>query len=226
MRTFLPIRSVPIFFEIFYMPASTPISRTKTAALSRILDSVPKGYVHYFSGSVPALKVEALAKKMHEHYGIGCTPAQRVTRKKRGVANAVMVIYWPANAVRVEWLILATEGVGLEGEKLQDVTSKTRLNWLGYEFVRHAARGRTSWTWRRPKAEMQNHFDMIAELCNKHHYSALAMYLQTLANQPGFNGVREQTWRLFQDARRRGYEAELPFLFYLQKISHGDRMIL
>ena len=77
-------------------PATTPVARSKTAALARILDSVPKGYAYYTAGECPAGKLEALARKFHARYGIGCSPAQRLTRKQKGLANALLVLYLPA----------------------------------------------------------------------------------------------------------------------------------
>ena len=38
------------------MPPTTPIARSKTAALARIVDSVGKGYVRWTSGTVAAAK--------------------------------------------------------------------------------------------------------------------------------------------------------------------------
>lgn len=76
-------------------PASTPVARSKTAALARVLDSIPKGYIGYTSGQCSAEKAVRLARKFHEQYGIGCSPAQRMTRKKKGLANAILVMYWP-----------------------------------------------------------------------------------------------------------------------------------
>ena len=210
------------------MSASTPIARSKTAALARILDNVPKGYHRYTCGTVAARKAKALAQKFHEHYGIGCTPAQRITRRKKGIASALLVMYWPEQVERVEWLLLATDGTGLESEILYDVADRLRLTWLGYELYRRTehshGHGRTVWSWRRPKKEMEEHFAMIAELNNKRHDTALAGYLQMLANQPGFHGVREQGWRLFENVRKRGYLGELPFLFHVQKTPHGEFM--
>jgi hypothetical protein len=208
------------------MPPSTPIARSKTAALSRITDSIPKGYCRCTSGVVKVAKAEALAKKLHALYGIGCTPAQRITRKKHGLASALLVMYWPAGADLVHWLMLATEGDGLESETLRKVTDKPRVQFLGYELVRHTAEGRTRWTWRRPAAEMAEHYSMLAEMQAKRHTGALAELLERLARQPGFHGVREQTWSLAEEARRRGYDGDLPHLFYVQKVSHGDRMPL
>ncbi|WP_254217725.1 hypothetical protein [Burkholderia multivorans] len=208
------------------MPASTPIARTKTAAMTRVLDLVPRGYHRYVSGTVPVAKAEALAQKFHARYGIGCRPAQRLTRKSKGVANAVLAMYWPEMADRVEWLLLATDGSGLDGEALRMIDASPRLTWLGYELVRHPARGRPAWTWRRPKDEMAELHALVAFQASQRHYAALAETLRRISRQPGFHGVRTQSWALCQEARRRGYDGELPYLFHVQKISHGERLVL
>lgn len=208
------------------MPASTPIARSKTAALARVLDVIPKGYYRYTQGIVSASKAKSLAPKFHLRYGIGCTPAQRVTKRKRGLANALLVMYWPEGCQQVEWLMLATDGDGMDGERLLSIADKPRLVWLGYELVRRPERGRTAWTWRRPSSEMAEHHALIAELSNKRNVNSLCGLLQTIANQPGFHGVRGQSKRLFDEAVRRGYVGDLPPLYYVQKISHGERLRL
>lgn len=208
------------------MPSSTPIARSKTAALSRILDSIPKGYSRYASGHVKAEKAERLVQKLHERHAIGATPAQRITRKKHGRANAILAVYWPDGAEVVQWVMLFTPGELDSPEQLRDVTDKPRLEWLGYELVRHPARGATSWTWRRPKVEMAEHYSMLCEALAKHHQGVVADTLVRIANQPGFHGVREQSWALCQYARQHGYAGDLPHLFYVQKVSHGERMLL
>ncbi|UCV23592.1 hypothetical protein [Ferribacterium limneticum] len=208
------------------MPTTTPVSRSKTAALSRILDLVPRGYQRYTSGTIRAAKAERLAHKFHARYAIGATPAQRLVRKRRGDANALLVLYWPENAEIVHWLLLATEGNGLEQEDWLSVTSKSRLNWLGYELVRYPTRGRTSWTWRRPKVEMAEHYVLLASLSGLRNEKALQGWLERLSRQPGFHGVRQQTWSLYQEARRRGNAGELPVIFHVQKMSHGEPMQL
>lgn len=210
------------------MPASTPIARTKSAALARVLDSIPKGYVRHMSGAVVPARAAALARKFHERYGIACSPAQRLTRKNHGHANCLLVMFWPEDAEQVQWLLLATPGSGLEAEErnIREVTEARRLVWLGYELVRRPEHGRNAWTWRRPKAEMAElHALLSAQLSRKHH-SAVADTLARLARQPGFHGVREQSWRLCQHARNHGYPGDLPFLAYMQKISHGEPLLL
>lgn len=208
------------------MPASTPIARSKTAALARVVDSVPKGYHRYTHGTVKVEKAEALASKFHALYSIGCSPAQRLTRKQKGQANAVLVMYWPEDAERVEWLLLATDGAGLQGEAMKLVTERQRLTWLGYELVRREARGWSAWTWRRTKEEMAELYALVTSQARQRHYTALAGTLERVVRQPGFHGVRAQSWALCQEARRLGYTGTLPPIFYLQKVSHGERMIL
>ncbi|MFM0029723.1 hypothetical protein PQR70_26145 [Paraburkholderia madseniana] len=208
------------------MPATTPIARSKTAALARVLDCVPKGYHRYTCGTIMTAKAEALARKFHALYGVGCTPAQRITRKSKGLANSVLVMYWPQDAEQAEWLLLATDGNGLEGETLRAVDAKPRLSWLGYEMVRYASQGRTAWTWRRHLREMAELHALLTAQAAQRHYAALGETLERIARQPGFHGVRAQSWTLFQEARRRGYSGAFPHLFYLEKVSHGERLSL
>lgn len=208
------------------MLASTPVARSKTAALSRGIDAISKGYRSYCCGTVSAAKAEQLANKLHERHAIGATPAQRLVRKKHGKANALLVMYWPLGAEKVEWLMLFTVGLLDSSEHLRDVADKHRLEWLRYELVRYPVRGAASWTWRRSKIEMAEHYIMLDQSLAKRHHDAVQSHLARIANQPGFHGVREQSWALCQYARQHGYKGDLPHIFYVQKISHGDRLAL
>jgi len=208
------------------MPATTPISRSKTAALSRILDSVSKGYTRYTQGTIKASKAESLANKFHCLYGIGCIPAERLLRKSKGVANSILALYWPDDAEDVEWMLLATPGRGLESESLRLVESIPRPIWLGYELVRHSVNGRAAWTWRRPREEMAELYALLAYQGNQKQQNAIEETLERIARQPGFSGVRTQSWSLCEEARRRGYKGPLPHLFFLQKVGHGEKMVL
>lgn len=205
------------------MPASTPIAQSKTAALSRVTDSAPKGYSRYVTGQVAADKAERVIRKLHERHHIGATPAQRQTRKKHGKANALLVVFWPEGAAVVEWLMLFTVGELDQAEQLREITENPRLVWLGYELVRRTAEKSNTprWTWRRPKVEMTELHDLLVDASAKHQTKVVAAALARIANQPGFHGVREQSWRLCELAAKCGYKGELPHLFYLQKVSHG-----
>ena len=252
-------------------PASTPVSPSKSAALSRTLDLVTRGYTRYITGTCPAHKAIGLAQKFHDKYGVGCSPAQRITRKQKGLANAALVMYWagyagsraepdlvsgaapimvpdlgtnqestldtpahpesplagtkkiPDSVPEVAWALLVTEGAGpvTEQEELGSVFGHRRLSWLGYELVRLPKRGGTSWTWRRSKSEMAEWYALLGDQLAHRKQAAAAETLRLIAQQPGFAGVRGQSWELIQFARSRGYSGEVPFLFHTQKICHG-----
>ena len=265
-------------------PPSTPISTSKSSALSRTIDLVSRGYTRYISGRIPERKLPGLLRKLHTKYGIGCSPAQRLTRKKQGLANVALVVYLPsasvatpastlasdseavseavseANAAAVsacrersdrmplslpvenprpcveqnpqermaEWLLLVSPGSGVveEEEALQDVVLKPRLVWLGYELVRLPRRGKSSWTWRRTKQEMADWYAILGEQLSSRKMAKVAQTLQRISRQPGFSGVRQQSWALIQFARSRGYSGEVPILYFLRKVSHGTRLPL
>lgn len=209
------------------MLRNTPISETHAAALSRVLTNVPRGYTRYSSGTIRADRAYDLAQKFHQIHHIGASPSQRHTRKKKGKANAVLVMFKPPKTETVSWLLLFTEGNLEQHEKLQHVTHKQRLKWLGYELVRRPTRrGRVGWTWRRTKEEMEGLVGLLIEKCNRREWREVGIILERAANQPGFHGVREQSKKLQQIAVKKGYSRELPFLFYLDKISHGYKLEL
>ena len=203
------------------MTHSTPIATTHAAALARVLDNVPKGYTRYTSGTIAAAKIGALALKFHDRHAIAASASQRYTRKRHGRANALLTIYRPDASQVAQWLLLFTSGELDSNENLRLVSTKPRLSWLGYELIRHPFRGRTSWTWKREKEEMEGLFGLLVERCSRRDWKGVREVLEIAAHQPGFHGVREQTWQLCQEARKRGYEGPLPTLFYMAKTSHG-----
>jgi hypothetical protein len=66
----------------------------------------------------------------------------------------------------------------------------------------------------------------LGEHLKRRDIGAVADILAAIARQPGFHGVREQSWALCQFARQHGYREELPFLYYVHKVSHGERLVL
>jgi len=124
----------------------------------------------------------------------------------------------------VPWLLQFTFGELDSPEMLTDVTDKPRLQWLGYELVRHAFRGKTSWTWRRSKEEMEGLFGWLVEKCDRRQWREVERLLQSAAREPGFHGIREQTYQLCQAAQQRGYDGPIPHLYYMQKIKHGESL--
>lgn len=208
------------------MIISTPIARTEAAALSRLIYSVTRGYLRYTSGTISADKAEYLANKFHRIHHIAATPSQRYSRKRKGLANATLVMYWPEEAKTVHWLLLFTDGELNSHEKLRHVEAKHRLQWIRYELYRYTMKGRLSWSFKRPKGDMEALIGLLHERLNRRDYSAVERLLEQAASQPGFRGVKAQSWELNQIAKNKGYPRELPFLYYIRKISHGDKLVL
>lgn len=203
---------------------TTPLARTHAAALSRVLDSLPRGYSRYTCGVIAKEKVQHLVEKLHSIHQVAASPAQRIMRKQRGQANAVLAVYLPDWADKAHWVMLFTPGELSAHEKLHSIVEKPRLEWLGYELTRHSYRGSTRWTWRRTRSEMEEFYVMLDYHAKRRRWDAISELLERAARQPGFHGVREQTWHLCQEARKHGYPGELPFLYYMTKVSHGERI--
>lgn len=207
------------------MPSpTTPLSRTHAAALSRVLDSIPRGYSRYTCGVVAKEKVQRLVEKLHHTHQVGASPAQRIMRKQRGQANAVLALYLPEWADKAHWMMLFTAGELNAHEKLHSIFDKPRMEWQGYELTRHSYKGVTRWTWRRTRGEMEEFYVMLGHQLKMRRWDAVGELLERAARQPGFHGVRDQTWRLCQEACKHGYPGELPFLYYMTKVSHGQRI--
>ncbi|MBB1647971.1 hypothetical protein [Delftia sp. UME58] len=203
---------------------TTPLAHSTAAALARVLDNIPRGYTRYTCGTIAAAKLPALVSKFHRCYAVAASPAQRMTRRKHGKANAVLSLYLPAGASTAHWMMLFTEGELEVHERLCSIYSKPQLRWLGYELTRYAHKGGTRWTWRRPKDAMQELYMLLAEPLARRRWPAVSELLARIAAQPGFHGVRGQSWRLCQEAKQHGYPGQLPMLFYMQKINHGERI--
>lgn len=214
-----------------FKPPSTPISPSKSAAMTRVIDLVSKGYRHATAGECPVERLPRMVAKFHERYGIGLTPAQVFYRKQRGLANAKLVVFRPLrddSLLRAQWLLLATPGQGLihEVESLRSVMEAPYLNWLGYELVRQTKPGGLTWTWRRPKLAMAECYAELDAYLKQHATDKIALCLARFANQPGFAGVRMQSFALFEYAKRHGYLGEVPYIPYMEKIAHGEPMLI
>lgn len=105
--------------ELSMRSLTTPLSRSKSAAMTRVLDCIPRGYTRYTLGTISAEKLATLIIKFQRLYAVAATPAQRITRKRHGKANAVLALYCPEGAETVQWLMLFTEGSLDAHERLQ-----------------------------------------------------------------------------------------------------------
>jgi hypothetical protein len=179
---------------------ATPISETKTQALVRVLSAVAHGYTRLCTGSVPRERLPSLVSKFDSLHGIAHTKAQRVMNRRAGRANALFAAYYPPEQYltsdeRLPWILLATEGEGLEGETMTTVVD--RPAWLDYQLCRHNDLGEVRWTWRRTRAEMAQLYAELRDDLARQRYNEVARMFERLAHQPGFHGVRSQSRELF-----------------------------
>jgi hypothetical protein len=207
----------------------TPISPTKTQALSRVIAAVTHGYTHVCTGHITPVRLPALVAKFDSLYGIAHTKGQRVQNKRKGRANTLFAAYRPpdqylAEGERLPWILLATEGTGLEHERLTHVHDHPV--WLDYELCRHNDMGEIRWTWRRRHSEMAQLYAELREDLNTQRYGEIGRMFERIARQPGFHGVRSQALQLFAFALSRRYRGPIPQLFFVQKISHGNPMVV
>ena len=208
---------------------TTPISETKTQALVRVLSAVTHGYTRLCTGSVPRERLASLASKFDSQSGIAHTKAQRVMNRRAGRANTLFAAYYPPEQYlvsdeRLRWILLATEGEGLEGETMTPAID--RPVWLDYQLCRHNDLGEVRWTWRRMRAEMAQLYAELRDDLARRRYHEVARMFERLAHQPGFHGVRSQSRELFAFATSRGYRGPIPHLYFVQKMVHGRPLLI
>ena len=73
---------------------------------------------------------------------------------------------------------------------------------------------------------MADWYAVLGEQLSSRKIAEVTQTLQQISRQPGFAGVRQQSWALIQFARSRGYVGEVPFLYFLRKVQHGTRLPL
>ncbi|HGG59653.1 MAG TPA: hypothetical protein ENK26_07005, partial [Gammaproteobacteria bacterium] len=64
----------------------------KTVLMQRLLDAVVRGYVWHTSGTIPLHKAERLVDKFVERYHIDYNTNQRTYAKRKGRANARLLM--------------------------------------------------------------------------------------------------------------------------------------
>lgn len=111
----------------------------KTDLMRQMIRLVSHGYHFWVSGSVPVSKSESMILKFDDRYSVNATSQQRYRRKKRGEANAQLLLWPDPDGDELLWWLLATDGDGLihQMEDLSDGTKKrSRIGITGYELLR------------------------------------------------------------------------------------------
>ena len=81
--------------------------------MQRIQQLAIRRYHWYTSGEVPYKKALKLVAKFDELYGISCNENQRTYRRKKGIANAKLLMHIKPNSQVFLWWLLVTDGKGV-----------------------------------------------------------------------------------------------------------------
>ncbi|MEO8838933.1 MAG: hypothetical protein ABI351_09490 [Herbaspirillum sp.] len=73
---------------------------------------------------------------------------------------------------------------------------------------------------------MAEWYSLLASQLNQRQHGAVDKTLLRISHQPGFHGVRQQSFALAQFAVSRRYAGELPELFFVQTISRRKALVL
>ncbi|MGK5033200.1 hypothetical protein [Janthinobacterium sp. MDT1-19] len=175
-----------------------PFIITKKAVfMQRVSDLVGLGYDRYVFGQIPINKVGYFSAKLHLNY---CAFDNKLTahrQRKKGYASSRLLLYFPGGIQQCTWILLLTPGnwpTHHQGnEKWLNPTEK-RIEFGGYELVRHirAGNSESSWTWRYTSRQYDDLRDSIVLSIRRHHTQHLETLIDTIWRSPGFGGVREQ----------------------------------
>ena len=199
------------------------IYRYKTACMQRIQYLVVKGYDRYTSGIVSHTKALKLVTKFEEQYSTHLNENQRFYRKKKGLANAKLIMYPKPNTQSFLWWLLVTEGQGTvtKSENLQGATeAKTRLQWFDdYELVLVTREGSSKprVTWRMTKQCYQSWHTRIRHAIRSGNDQNIKQTTWSLHRVPGFSEARAQVKTLRKLAieewqRTRKNDGSLPLM--------------
>ncbi len=177
-----------------------------------LLRIVPKGFHWWVGGVVDSReKLDSLAAKFSEHYGTDLKPHQRSWRKKKGLANAHLVVA-PTSKHELEggyvWFLIASDGGGpiQENSKLKDArTNPGRVVWNDYVLYsdqRHRLEGGgTRWSWH-IKPDVQRQLDHHIGQLLKTAPQELAGFLEMQTRRPMHHGIRTWLTRLIRRAHQ------------------------
>ena len=183
-----------------YDPA---IHRRKTAVMQRIQQLSVRGYRWYIRGEVRADRALNMAAKFAEKYGVGMNENQRSYAKRKGKANAFLLMYPKKNESAFLWWLLATDGDGRihQEEHLISVTDQHhRLTWSGdYELVMLTREGKNKpvMTWRMTREGYRSWHERLRKAVRARTTNEqVKQAIWTLFRAPGFSEVRKQVKQL------------------------------
>lgn len=197
---------------------------SKTEAMKRLVYLIAHGYTRYTTGVIPVSKSASLVMKFQDRYAIDRDSMQRYRSRKKGEANAFLVMWGEKDATELRWWLLVTEGQGTvtDLETLHDVGDKKhRIELTGYEVIRLPREGRApDWTWRMTSDTCAQWQERLRASVRHKREDLLNQAIWSLRRVPGFSQVRKQAFSLVKAAegdwkRVRGNGEPFPHTFAL-----------
>jgi hypothetical protein len=206
----------------------------KTDAMRALLNHVSRGYSRWVGGTVPVGKVLPMTLKFSDRYEIDRTPQMRWRAKKRGEANAQLVL-WTESKEDVRWWLVVSPGTGLVTtmESLMDATDKrTRVSLTGYEMVQTPRKNRQAqWTWRMTADLVEDWEARLKEAIRRKNDGDLRQSLHSLVRVPGFSQARRQAFKLahfaqaeWRRARREPWPYGDQYVGWLGRFKTGEKL--
>ena len=176
--------------------------------MRRIVHHVSHAYSHYASGEVAPQKAHKLSLKFIDRYGVDRTTQQRYRAKKKGEANAHLVMLFEKDSDVISWWLLATEGQGLahDMEDLKDAKGrKTRIQFKGYELSVKPRKGeglKPAWTWAMTAENKEAWRECLQVAVRARDQSLMKQALYSLKRTQGFARSRRDAFALFNETKR------------------------
>lgn len=208
----------------------------KTQFLQKISFLVSRGYRYWLSGSLdpePAYKGRTMLTKFDELYAINATMQQRYRRRIKGLSNSKLLMWMNEKEKKIEWILLATEGIHDAVSQLKDShNKKSRIEITGYELKRLPVSAHVPvWTWTMTRQEYEKWHDNIQNSIRKNDSSAMRQILYSLRRICGFKGLRKQVFRLqhfaiaeWKRSRRGDYPYEKIYVGWIGGFSKAETL--
>jgi hypothetical protein len=176
-----------------------------------VLMMVAKGYQYYLSGVATAKEeLDNRHRQYREFYHCDLSPAEKIRRKKKGLANTHFVTC-PLPPDELDggylWILLATDGVGevRENKKLRDGWDKgQRMTWGDYVMVQTTREknakgqgGGERWSFYL-KPDVKRLLDKTANYYVKNEPTQLRGFFEAQVRRPMHFGIRNALTRMIK----------------------------
>jgi hypothetical protein len=211
--------------------------------MQRLCDAARRGYIYYFTGTVPVGKARLLRLKFQERYNVGEHRNVRARRRASGEAAAVMIMYEVPSAVdstdvrskaHIGWVVLLTEGEHAaywRGEDIRIATEDDQRITIGqFQMLRRvrpdATSSSPSWTWAFTKSAFQSWRERVVHSARGDRTDSPTRLLAELYQFGSFRGIRSDIGHIvslyrreWKKRRRRGDTfPSPPRLRYVQRL--------